>query len=166
MDIMEGTRLEAFASINAWHSLAVQRGEHPHVHLRRFQERERSALHRTCLSISLRSSYEKIAATRDGSADRCATGTIRHIEIIAPGTAAHHSNSDLLARGNRHKAGADQIDIGNTIHLLVIDDAAIAIAEAALGADVELGARADAVATECAPRRPAVARKRPGNLAP
>src|ERR1700754_4946255 len=68
----------------------------------------------------------------------------------------------------RGEARADQIEIGDAIDLVIIGDAGVAIAEADLGTDIDLAA-GDAgglLAAEGAARRPAVARERPGDLAP
>lgn len=92
---------------------------------------------------SLHGRNEQIAAARDGDAECGVTNAVEHVEIIAPDTAAQLAKPHFLPRRHRRKARADQIDVGHAINLVVIGDAAIAIAEAALGPHVELGARAD-----------------------
>jgi hypothetical protein len=75
---------------------------------------------------------------------------------------------DDLARRERHKMLADQVEIGDAIDLVVIGNAGIAIAEADLRPDIDLDglAAGRGLATEGPARRPAIAREWPGNLAP
>src|SRR4051794_1752695 len=94
------------------------------------------------------------------------TSAVGPVQIITPGTAAHRSNAHFLTWRDGRESGADQIDIRNTVDLVVIGNTAVAITKAAFCAQVQLSAGAGAIATERAPGRPAVARERPGDLAP
>ena len=84
-------------------------------------------------ALALRHRDQEIAAPRHGDADAACRDTVGHLEIIAPSTAGHVGDTDHLARRERRQSAADQIEIGDAIDLVVIGDAAVAIAEADLG---------------------------------
>ena len=97
---------------------------------------------------------------------RCARA-VGHIEIVAPRPARHVGDVHRFAGLARRKALADQIEIGDAVDLVVIGNAGVAIAEADLRPHIEFDIlAAGLLAAEGAARRPAVARKRPGDLAP
>jgi hypothetical protein len=92
---------------------------------------------------------------------------VGHAQIVAPRPAGHPGKADDLALRDRRKDLADQIDISDPIHLIVVGDAALAVAEADLGTDIQfdIGARRRSAA-KGATSGPAVAGKWPGDLPP
>ena len=89
-------------------------------------------------------------------------------EIIGPDASGHIGNTNHVARLERRETLAHQIEIGDAIDFIVIGDAAVAIAEADLRPHIDFdvaAARGNATAKGLA-RRPAVARKRPGDFSP
>lgn len=75
-----------------------------------------------------------------------------------PDTSMQLANTHRFARRCRYKTRADQVEVGDSIDLVVIGNAAVAIAEAELGADVELSAGAGPIAAERTARGPTVPR--------
>src|SRR5215510_12269795 len=132
----------------------------------RFEQRGGSKLHVACRGLAVRDGNQEIAAMRHGDADPGMPRAILHAQLIRPEAAGHPGEADRLAWPQRRKARADQIEIADTIDLVVIGDAAVAIAEAEFGPDIDCNAAALAFAAEGAAGGPAVAQKRPGDLPP
>ena len=101
----------------------------------------------------------------DGGVPRTVGHRQDHSACMRPGMSG---DPDHLARRERREALADQIEIGDAIDFVVIGDAAVAIAEADLRPHVDLDVVAARIARAAkrAARRPAVARKRPGDFPP
>ncbi len=135
---------------------------------RRRQKIQRRAPHSRRVSLAVRDRDEEIAAARDGDADRGVPRAIGHLEIIGPDPSGHIGDPDDIARRARRKMLAQQIEIGDAIDLIVVGDAAVAIAEADLGphVDLDLAAARGRAAAKGLARGPAVARKRPGDFPP
>ena len=129
----------------------IQRSNHPSLHLLRFQELERRAAHRPHLACALHDRNQQIAAPRHRDACGEAVRTVGHVEIIMPLAAVQPADTQPIAGRRRGEARGDPVDISHAIDLVIIGDAAVAIAEAELGTDVELSARACTIATNARP---------------
>ena len=115
-------------------------------------------------------------ATATSRSQRCeiampTAGVVRavgHAEIVGPRPAGHVGNADDAARRPRHEVWRDHVEIGDAVDLVVVGNPGIAVAEADLRPHVEFDALAARLgpAAERAPRRPGVARERPGDLLP
>src|SRR5262245_20124881 len=122
----------------------------------RFEQRGGSKLHLARRGLAVRNGNQEIAAMRHGDADPGMPRAILHAQLIRPEPAGHPGDVDRLARPQRRKARADQIEVADAIDLVVIG-AAVAIAEAEFRPDIDLDSAALAFAAEGAAGRPAVA---------
>src|SRR3954469_6435846 len=88
--------------------------------------------------------------------------------MIVSDPSGHLRDLDHPARFRRSKPFADQIEIRDTVDLVVIGNAGVAVAEPDLRPHIQfaLAAAQRRVTTKRPPRGPAVARKRPGDLLP
>ena len=100
-----------------------------------------------------------IAAWRDA---------VGHFEIVGPDTSGHVGDADDIARRERRKARADQVEIGDAIDLIVVGDAAVAIAEADLRphVDLDVGAAGGPPQRKARPAGQPSRGKRPGDFPP
>ena len=112
--------------------------------------------------------YEEIAAARDRDAKSGVARAVGHFEIIGPDASGHIGDPHHIARRARRKMLAQQIEVGDTIDLIVVGHATVAIAETDLWPHVnlELGAARGHATAKGLACRPAVAGKRPGDLLP
>jgi hypothetical protein len=144
------------------------RSRHPACHFASCQKVQRRAPHLGRIAPAVRDRNEEIAAARNRNAKSSVARAIGHIEIVGPDPSGHIGDPDDIARRDRREPRAQQIEIGDAIDLIIVGDAAIAVAEADLGPHVhfDVATAGGCAATERFSRGPAVARERPGDLVP
>jgi hypothetical protein len=111
-------------------STPFHRGHRPARHFAGRQKVQCRAPHLGRVSLTVRGRDEEIAAARDRDADRSLLRAIGHFEIVGPDAAGHVGDPDDIARRQRHKMLAQQIEIGDAIDLVIVGDPAVTIAEA------------------------------------
>ena len=110
-------------------------------------------------------------AGRSAATPRCRLRRAAHHRAYRSDTASivpAFGHANHLARRQRHKPFADQIEIGDAVDFVVVGDAAVAVAKTDLRPHIDLDVLAapGGTATKRAARGPAVARKRPRDFAP
>ena len=111
-------------------------------------------------AVALRHRHQQIAALRQRKADRGMLRAIGHVEIVAARPSRHVGEPDHLARPRAARnCVAHQVEIGDAVDLVVIGNAAVAIAEADLRPHIELDSGAAARRRRSGTRGPRASRR-------
>src|SRR5262249_34576077 len=109
-----------------------------------------------------------VAFVVEGDGEHGAPRAIGYRDLIGPAATFHPADGDRAPVAQSVEPGAEQLDVTHAVELGVVRHPGRAIAEAELGAQVEIdvGAAIGGPAAECAPEAPLIEGERPYELGP